>query len=52
MRIGKSSGHLLVENQKVKKKNIASLKSDTGLSLMSARGKLERGAAKALSAFE
>ena len=33
--------HLLVEKQKVKKKNIASLKSDTGLSLTSTRGKLE-----------
>ena len=32
---------MLVENQKVKKKNIASLKSDTGLSLTSTRGKLE-----------
>ena len=42
MRIGKSSGHLLEENQKVyKKRNIASLKSDTGLSLTSTRGKLE-----------
>ena len=41
MRIGKSFGHLLVENQKVKKKNIASIKSDTGLSLMGTRGKLE-----------
>ena len=38
--------------KKSKGKNIASLKSDTGLSLMSTRGKLERGAAKALSAFE
>ena len=48
MRIGKSSGHLLVENQKVKRKiYIASLKSDTGLSLTSIRG-----AAKTLSAFE
>ena len=41
MRIGKSSGHLLVENQKVKRRNIASLKSETGLSLTSTRGKLE-----------
>ena len=41
MRIGKSSGHLLVENQNGEKKNIASLKSDTGLSLTSTRGKLE-----------
>ena len=41
------SGHLLVENQKVKKKKIASLKNDTGLFLTSTRGKLE-----ALSAFE
>ena len=37
MRIGKISGHLLVENQKVKIK----IKSDTGLSLTSTRGKLE-----------
>ena len=40
------------KKSKGKKKSIASLKSDTGLSLMSTRGKLERGAAKALSAFE
>ena len=32
---------MLVENQKVKRKNIASLKSDTGLSLPNTRGKLE-----------
>ena len=38
MRIGKSSRHLLEENQK---KNIALLKSDTGLSLTSTKGKLE-----------
>ena len=37
MRIGKISGYLLVENQKVKIK----IKSDTGLSLTSTRGKLE-----------
>ena len=41
MRIGKSSGQSLVENKTVKRKNIASLKSDTGLSLTSTRGKLE-----------
>ena len=44
MRIGKSSGHLLEKKSKGKKKNIASLKSDTGLSLTSTRGsRLEGG---------
>ena len=38
MRIGKSS---VGRKTKGKKKNIASLKSDTGLSLTSTRGKLE-----------
>ena len=41
MRIRKSFGHLLLENQKGKNKNKVSLKSNTGLSLTSTRGKLE-----------
>ena len=42
MRIGKRSGHLFVENQKVKRKRKASLKSDTDFVFIKyTRGKLE-----------
>ena len=41
MRIGKSFWAFVGRKSKGKKKNIASLKSETGLSLMSTRGKLE-----------